>query len=111
LAETLPTHWLFNMAWESFFSAHRIDSDDHLAARADRDVIWPIVTAMGLMVFRASMRMARVKPIHTFRVVIYSADVIAGFAIIFAVIPPGSRLFPPSFFAQTMVIIMMPLPS
>jgi len=56
---TLAYPLAFQHGVGELFSAHRIDSDDHLAARADRDVDLAVVTAMGLMVFRASMRMAR----------------------------------------------------
>lgn len=38
-------------------------------------VLWPWVTLAGLMIFQASMRRARVRPIHVLRCVIYAGDV------------------------------------
>ncbi len=38
-------------------------------------IAWPWVTLAGLMIFQASMRRARVRPIHVLRCVIYAADV------------------------------------
>jgi hypothetical protein len=40
-------------------------------------LLWPWLTFLSLMVFRASMRRARVRPVHVLRCVIYSADAAA----------------------------------
>ena len=37
-------------------------------------LLWPWLTFASLLVFRASMRRARVRPVHVLRCVIYSAD-------------------------------------
>jgi hypothetical protein len=37
-------------------------------------VLWPWLTVLSLLVFRASMRRARVRPVHVLRCVIYTAD-------------------------------------
>jgi hypothetical protein len=42
---------------------------------------WPWVTLAGLMIFQASMRRARVRPIHVLRCVFYAGDVALWWAI------------------------------
>ncbi len=37
-------------------------------------VAWPIATILALMIFQASLRRAKIKPIHVMRCVIYSSD-------------------------------------
>jgi hypothetical protein len=38
-------------------------------------LLWPWLTFLSLLIFRASMRRARVRPVHVLRCVIYSGDV------------------------------------
>ena len=49
-------------------------------------LLWPFLTFASLMVFRASMRRARVRPIHVLRCVVYSADVAALVAAITTIV-------------------------
>ena len=46
--------------------------------------LWPWLTFLSLMVFRISMRRARVKSVHVLRCVLYSADGViwAGMALV-----------------------------
>jgi hypothetical protein len=48
--------------------------------------VWPWVTAGILMIFRASMRQARIKPIHILRCVLYTGDSVMWAAFAAAVI-------------------------
>ena len=42
---------------------------------------WPVATFLALLVFRISMRRARIKPVHVLRCVVYSFDVIGWAAL------------------------------
>jgi hypothetical protein len=42
---------------------------------------WPLLTLAAMMIFRISMRRARVKPVHAMRCVVYCADVMAWFNV------------------------------
>jgi hypothetical protein len=43
---------------------------------------WPILTVLALMVFRATMRRARIKWVHVIRCVVYSGDVLSLFIVV-----------------------------
>jgi hypothetical protein len=43
---------------------------------------WPWLTALALMVFRISMRRARIRPVHVLRCVLYSADAVLGAGLV-----------------------------
>ena len=49
-------------------------------------VCWPWVTLAGLMIFQASMRRARVRPIHVLRCVIYTCDIALLWALVMVAI-------------------------
>jgi hypothetical protein len=49
-------------------------------------MVWPWATLAGLMVFRVSMRRARIKAIHVLRCVVYSSDLLAWVGVALLVI-------------------------
>ncbi len=51
-------------------------------------LLWPWVTVLALLIFRWSMRRARVKPVHVLRCVVYSLDVglWVGLAVVIATV-------------------------
>jgi hypothetical protein len=48
--------------------------DDTLILSTALVLLWPLATFATLMIYRASMRRAKVQPVHVMRCVIYSAD-------------------------------------
>jgi len=52
-------------------------------------LLWPWLTMAGLMVFQASMRRARVRPIHVLRCVIYTGDLALWAALLMLVVKFG----------------------
>ena len=48
-------------------------------------LLWPLLSAIGLMVFQWSMRRARVRQIHVLRCVIYGADLLTVFGLVYCV--------------------------
>jgi hypothetical protein len=66
-------------SWRYFsplFISNWLDLGGHLQVTAFA-LLWPWMTFASLLVFRASMRRARVRPVHVLRCVIYSADLAA----------------------------------
>ena len=49
-------------------------------------LLWPWLTALALMVFRISMRRARIRPVHVMRCVLYGADVLFWPGLVLAVV-------------------------
>lgn len=76
-----PAPEFFSEAWE----ARRSEADFEKLMIAVC-VMWPWLTLAALMVFQASMRRARIKPVHVLRCVVYCGDAFiwAGVALAFA---------------------------
>ena len=55
-------------------------------------LVWPWLTFLSLMIFRFSMRRARVKPVHVLRCVLYSADGVLWGALFLALIAAASSI-------------------
>jgi hypothetical protein len=64
-----------------------VDDNEEIAAAAiitAAAILWPLATVAAMMVFRISMRRARVRPIHVLRCALYSADIFLWAALAFA---------------------------
>jgi hypothetical protein len=57
-------------------------------------LIWPFATALIMLIFRASMKRARVRSIHLLRVTIYSTDAIVWIGLLWLLLFIGEALDP-----------------
>jgi hypothetical protein len=56
--------------------------------------LWPPFTFASLMIFRASLRQAKIKPMHVVRCVVYTASILAFISVLYIAIAPLVYLFP-----------------
>jgi hypothetical protein len=67
----LPSQWQF---YRNLYRNHYWNPARPFDKLAVTLVAWPWLTALSLMVFRISMRRARIRPVHVLRCVLYAAD-------------------------------------
>ena len=58
--------------------------------------LWPFLTLLTMLIFRVSMRRARVKPIHMLRCAIYTFDLTLWFGILWVCISTAQQLLMPT---------------